>query len=49
MQKFSWSSNFSGQAIPTKIKPTKIATHEELATVIMVGSCHSQKFIPSRI
>ena len=37
MHKFLWGANFSGQAIPMKIKPPKIATHEELTTVIMVG------------
>ena len=31
-----------------KIKPTIIGTHEEFATVIMVGYAHPQKFIPSK-
>ena len=49
MQKFSLRTNFRGQAMLTKIKPTKIWTHEELATVITMGYFHLRKFIPSKI
>ena len=42
---------FCGQATPTKIKPTKICTAEELATVVVItaGYVHPQKFIPTKI
>ena len=40
---------FSWEATPTIIKPTKICTHEELATLIMVGYAHQRKFITSKI
>ena len=34
---------------PTKIKPAKVCTHIELATVITVGYAHPLKFIPPKI
>ena len=40
--KFSWAGT------PTKIKPMKICTHKELATVITMSYSHPQKFIPSK-
>ena len=46
MQKFSLGTNFCVQATPTKIKPMKMRTHEELPIVITVGYSHPQKFIP---
>ena len=49
MQKCLLRTNFCGQATPTKIKPTKVCIHVELATVIMVGYSHPQKFILSKI
>ena len=49
MQKFSLGTNLCGEATPTKIKPTKYCSHEELATVITVGFSHPQKFIPLKI
>ena len=36
-------------SIPTKIKPMKICTHKELATVITVGYSYPQNLIPSKI
>ena len=38
----SLETNFHGQATPTKIKHTKMCTHEELATVITVGYSNSR-------
>ena len=49
MQKFFVGTNFCGQATLIKIKLTKICTHEELATVIMLGNSHPLNFIPSKI
>ena len=40
--KFLWAS------FPTKIKPTKICTHEELVTAITVGYSYPQKLIPMK-
>ena len=42
-RKFSLETNFRGQATPTKIKPQKICTHEELATVITMGYSLTQE------
>ena len=49
MQKFSLGTNFPRQAAPAKIKPTKICTHEELATVINTcirANCYN--YIPEK-
>ena len=45
---FRWGLNSRASA-PTKIKPMKLCTHKELATVIMVDYSHPQKFIPSKV
>ena len=41
--------NFRGLATPTKIKPAKSCTDEELATVITILYPHPLKFIPTKI
>ena len=40
-------NNFHGQATPTKIKPTKICTDEELVTAITTG--YLQKYCDHKI
>ena len=40
---FAWAS------VPTKIKPTKICTHVELATVTTSGYAYPQKLVPTKI
>ena len=39
---------FSWVGIPTKIKPTKICTQEDLATVIKVDYSYPRKLIPTK-
>ena len=41
---FRWGLIFVA-SIPTKIKPTKICKHTELATVIMAGYSYPQKLV----
>ena len=48
MQKFLLGVKFCGQATPTKIKPAKICTDEELTIVITVGYPQPRKFIPTK-